>query len=59
MRDKGAGDLFGPGLAVHGALYGKPATVETGLWFESGGGAGPTIASPRWAARKLRVVLRT
>ena len=69
----GAGDLSGPGrltrgLAIYDALNGKPATVETGLWFEAGGGAGPIIATPRigvdyagprWSARKLRFVLRT
>jgi len=70
---RSAGDASGPGrltrvLAIDGALNGKPATVETGLWFEAGAGAGPSIASPRigvdyagprWAARKLRFLLRT
>jgi DNA-3-methyladenine glycosylase len=69
---RGAGALSGPGklaraLAIDGALNGRPAAPQSGLWFERGEGAQPIIvtrrigvdyAGPHWSARKLRFVLR-
>ena len=50
------------------ALNGRPASPETGLWFETAEGPAPRVArtprigidyaGPRWAARKLRFVAR-
>jgi DNA-3-methyladenine glycosylase len=70
---RGAGDLNGPGklagvLAIDAALNGKQAVPDAGLWFESGNGAQPVLATPRigvdyagprWSARKLRFMLRS
>jgi DNA-3-methyladenine glycosylase len=70
---RGAGGISGPSiltrsLAIDGALNGRPAAPESGLWLENGRGAGlvtatPRIgvdyAGPRWSARKLRFVLRS
>src|SRR5215470_14863221 len=69
---RGAGELSGPGklargLVIDGALNGRCAAPQSGLWFERGGGAQSVIATrrvggdyagPRWSARKLRFVLR-
>jgi DNA-3-methyladenine glycosylase len=68
---RGAGELSGPGklaraLDIDGALNGRPAVPQSGLWFEWGKGAQSVIATrrvgvdyagPRWSARKLRFVL--
>ena len=70
---RGAGDIAGPArltrvLEITGALNGKQAAPESGLWFETGEGAQPVTATPRigvdyaglrWSARKLRFVLRS
>ena len=70
---RGAGHLSGPArltraLPIDGALNGKAASPETGLWFEAGEGRQPVTATPRigvdyagprWSARNLRFVLRS
>jgi DNA-3-methyladenine glycosylase len=69
---RGAGDISGPArltraLAVDGSFNGKQAALASGIWFESGSGAQPVVATPRigvgyagpsWSGRKLRFVLR-
>jgi DNA-3-methyladenine glycosylase len=68
---RAAGDFTGPArltraLAIDGALNGRIAGPESGLWFEVGSPSAEVIASPRigvayagarWSSRKLRFVL--
>jgi DNA-3-methyladenine glycosylase len=68
---RAAGDISGPAkltraLAIDGALNGRTAGPEAGLWFESGKPParivatpriGVAYAGPRWSSRKLRFVL--
>jgi DNA-3-methyladenine glycosylase len=70
---RSAEHAYGPGrlgrtLALTIDLNGKPASPETGLWFEDRGFTGGRIvtaprvgvgyAGPIWSRRKLRFVLR-
>jgi DNA-3-methyladenine glycosylase len=69
---RSAGEMDGPGrltaaLGVDHDLNGKPAELQTGLWFEDRGAApgrviatrriGVTYAGPTWSRRRLRFVL--
>jgi DNA-3-methyladenine glycosylase len=70
---RAAGNISGPArltraLAISGALNGRRAQPDAGLWFESGKAEGRIIATarigvgyagPRWSARKLRFLLKT
>jgi DNA-3-methyladenine glycosylase len=69
---RAAGHISGPArlttaLVIDGALNGRIADPQSGLWFERRAPAGNVIATPRigvgyagprWSARKLRFVLR-
>ena len=68
---RGAGDVAGPArltraFAINGALNGRIAGRDAGLWFEMGKPAAKVVATPRigvdyagrrWSSRKLRFVL--
>jgi 3-methyladenine DNA glycosylase Mpg len=71
---RGAGTAQGPGrvgraLALTIDLNGKPASPETGVWFEDRSVVARRIipaprigvgyADPHWSRRKLRFILRT